>query len=330
MSTDAEVVGGSARLEDPIEAANHYFDYLDEHQMGLHGGGSGTNPDTGTGTGTDTTPETGNDAVVAGKAPKKKRTRRPNELGIGQIVVTEMHPKKLEPTAPEEARSCWGNQLGCILRETANINDEKLKKIPHMEHMLLKKLHNRFLFPGRDEGKYKEPWDDVAMTKINDKAMVTFTNDLSSWKVRVKKAIAKNEPWSKIHADNPTIMEEDFAKFKENCGKEEVKAKSEKMKALQARNTPPHRLGSRGYEGKRHIWAKEDAERESHGIPDPLAEFTDPLEHDWIRARYKWDKVKKIFYTDPNTREFMRLLVIVILPHYHISFQSIRLQVLSH
>ena len=44
--------------------------------MVLHGGGSGTNPDTGTGTGTDTTPETGNDVVVAGKAPKKKRTRR--------------------------------------------------------------------------------------------------------------------------------------------------------------------------------------------------------------------------------------------------------------
>ena len=104
MSTDAEVVGGSARLEDPIEAANHYFDYLDEDQTGLHGGGSGTNPDTGTGT--DTTPETGNDAVIAGKAPKKKRTRRRNELGIGQIVVTEMHPKKFEPTAQEEARSC--------------------------------------------------------------------------------------------------------------------------------------------------------------------------------------------------------------------------------
>ena len=114
------------------------------------------------------------------------------------------------------------------------------------------------------------------MTKINDKAMVTFTNDLSSWKVRVKKAIAKNEPWSKIHADNPSIMEHNFEKFKETCAKEEVKEKSEKMKALQARNTPPHRLGSRGYEGKRHIWAKEDAEHVSHGILDPLAEFTDP------------------------------------------------------
>ena len=51
MSTDAEVVGGSAPLEDPIEAAYHCFDYLDEHQMGLHGGGRGTNPDTDTGTG---------------------------------------------------------------------------------------------------------------------------------------------------------------------------------------------------------------------------------------------------------------------------------------
>ena len=78
MSTDTEVAGGSARLEDPIEAANHYLDYLDEHQMGLHGGGSGTDAtaDTGTsiGTGTGTTPETGNDAVIARKATKKKRT----------------------------------------------------------------------------------------------------------------------------------------------------------------------------------------------------------------------------------------------------------------
>ena len=92
MSNDSEFMDGSARLADPIEAANHYFDYLDEHQMGLQGVGSGTNPatDADSGTGTDTTPKPGNDAVVAGKPPKKKRTQRRNELGIGQIVVTEM------------------------------------------------------------------------------------------------------------------------------------------------------------------------------------------------------------------------------------------------
>ncbi|KAI4977776.1 hypothetical protein ZWY2020_014330 [Hordeum vulgare] len=80
------------------------------------------------------------------------------------------------------------------------------------------------------------------------------------------------------------------------------------MKELHAKNTPAHRLGSRGYEGKMHVWTKEDAEHESHGIPDPLAEFTDPQKHDWIRAQHKWDPVNKVFSTDPNMREFMRLL----------------------
>ena len=53
---------------------------------------------------------------------------------------------------------------------------------------------------------------------------------------------------------------------------------------------------------------KEDAERESHGIPDPFAKFTNPLERDFIRARYKWDKEKKVFYTDKITRKLIRLL----------------------
>jgi hypothetical protein len=91
------------------------------------------------------------------------------------------------------------------------------------------------------------------------------------------------------------------------------------MKALQARNTPPHRLRSHGYEGKRHVWAKEDAKHEKHGIPNPLAESTMPQERDFIRGRFKRDPVKKNFYTDPIMREFMRLLVIIRLPPY-ISF----------
>ena len=63
-----------------------------------------------------------------------------------------------------------------------------------------------------------------------------------------------------------------------------------------------HHLGSRGYCGKRSIWAKEDTERESLGIPDPLADFTDPQERDVLRARYHWDPVKKVFETNAVTR----------------------------
>ena len=84
------------------------------------------------------------------------------------------------------------------------------------------------------------------------------------------------------------------------------------MKGLQQRNMGHHHLGSRGYAGKRSIWAKEDAERESLGIQDPLADFTVPQERDVLRARHCWDPVKKVYKTTPVITEFMRLLVILV------------------
>ena len=128
--------------------------------------------------------------------------------------------------------------------------------------------------------------------------------------------IDDKEPLSKIFAENPTLTEEEFEKFKDTCATEEAKLKSLKFKGLQERNTGSHRLGSRGYIGKRPIWDKENAEHEAAGIPDPLAEFTDPQERDFIRARYKWDPKNKVWSMDAPTRELMRLLVIIFFPHY--------------
>ena len=39
-------------------------------------------------------------------------------------------------------------------------------------------------------------------------------------------------------------------------------------------------------------------------------------ERDFIRARYKWDKEKKVWYMDPVMRKLIRLLVIILLPPY--------------
>ena len=66
-----------------------------------------------------------------------------------------------------------------------------------------------------------------------------------------------------------------------------------------------HHLGSRVYLGKRPIWGKEDEEREAAGLPDPFTKFTNPLERDFIRALYKWDKEKKVFYMDQITRKLI-------------------------
>jgi hypothetical protein len=129
-----------------------------------------------------------------------------------------------------------------------------------------------------------------------------------------QRIIVKKDPYSEIVKDNPTITEEQFEIFKKACVAEAAKEKSEYMKGLQERSMGCHHLGSCGYAGKRAIWAKEDAEHESLGIPDPLAVFTVPQERDVIRARYRWDLVNKVFKTDAVTKEFMRLLVIINLP----------------
>src|SRR3954468_319351 len=144
--------------------------------------------------GTDTgAPDTG--GAEAGNEPankKKERGEKPNKHGTDNLRMTEVHPGKFEPIAPAEACKCYGNQVGCILRETASINDYDLRSIPNMEHLLLTKLHNRFKFPDRDESK--TPWDDAAMIDINTATMVKFGNALAAWKVRVKRLIEKNTP----------------------------------------------------------------------------------------------------------------------------------------
>ena len=228
-------------------------------------------------------------------------------------MVTEVDDGNFEPKAPEEARACYGNQIGCIVRTTATINDEKLQKIENMRSSLLKKFHQIFLFPGRNEKDYKDPDKDPTMKKINKHAMTKFSDALAAWKTRVKaRIIDKKEPYSEIVKDNPTITEEQFQIFKEACEAEAAKEKSKYMKGLQKRNIGTHHLGSRGYGGKRSKWAKEDAEAASLGIPDPLADFTVPQERDVLRARHRWDPVKKVYETTPVITEFMRLLVILV------------------
>ena len=73
--------------------------------------------------------ETGAETSGAGLEPKAKKPRRPNQLMTTRLVVTEMDDSIFQTIAPEEARSCYGNQIACIVRTTATINDWKLRKI---------------------------------------------------------------------------------------------------------------------------------------------------------------------------------------------------------
>ena len=161
------------------EAANAYLNILDEQRL-LQGPPVTSETDIKTGANTSVENQTSTKTGEASIEPKPKRQRRPNQLITTRLVVTEVDDGNFEPKEPAEARACYDNQIGCIVRATATINDEKLKKIENMKHSLLTKLHLVFLFPGRDEKKYKNPDKDPTMKKINRRAMGKFSGVLSA------------------------------------------------------------------------------------------------------------------------------------------------------
>ena len=80
-----------------------------------------------------------------------------------------------------------------------------------MRSSLLKKFHQIFLFPGRNEKDYEDPDEDPALKKINKHAMTKFSDVLAAWKNRVKtKIIDKKEPYSEIVKDNPQSRKSSF------------------------------------------------------------------------------------------------------------------------
>ena len=142
---------GSGDCDDVYRAADEFFSLTDNQQMLLLGPpvASGTETDTQTGAETETGVETETGAASgsgAGVEPKAKRQRVPNKLRTTRVLVTEVDDGNFEPTAPEEARRCYDNQIGFILQTTVTINDEKLQKIENMRSSLLKKFHQIFFF----------------------------------------------------------------------------------------------------------------------------------------------------------------------------------------
>ena len=131
------------------EGEQEYLDYLTAKQglqVGLDDGtdadidtnGAGTDGGTENNGGTETGGEdtggdgTGADAATEKKKQKKQRIWKPNKLGIGRLVITKMAAGKFEPLEPEEPRKCYGNQVGCILREWASINNHDLWSKEHL------------------------------------------------------------------------------------------------------------------------------------------------------------------------------------------------------
>ena len=98
---------GSGDCDDVYRAADEFLNLADETETGAE-------TETGIETGAQT--ETGAETSRASIEPKAKRQRLPNKLSTTRLVVTEVDDGNFEPTAPEEARACYGKEIGCIIR----------------------------------------------------------------------------------------------------------------------------------------------------------------------------------------------------------------------
>jgi hypothetical protein len=103
------------------------------------------------------------------------------------------------PLSPKKAKEGYSNNLGCILYETANINDTKLRSKANTDKrkLLISKLHQRYKFLDEDQDENKI---------INFTAISLFSRLLSGWKCKLKaQDVTKKLEFDEIHKKWPMI-----------------------------------------------------------------------------------------------------------------------------
>ena len=84
----------------------------------------------------------------------------------------------------------------------------------------------------------------------------------------------------------------------------EFQEQSAAHKALQAKNTHPHKLGTAGYAGKTAQWMAEDK-----NASRPFAGITDERAQSWLRARSSAASSGGISFTNKADEEVFQRLV---------------------
>ena len=145
---------------------------------------------------------------------------------------------------------------------------------------------------------------------VNRKALGKFSRDLSNWKSRVRRLVDEKKSYTKVHNKFPTITEAEWETFKRDCKTEEVVKRQKWGEKMRHLNIGTHGLRSRGYERKRKMWAKEDANPLLANKHKPWAEFEEGLQRDFVKARCHLNPNTMEYETDDKTKKLIVELVI--------------------
>ena len=200
---------------------------------------------------------------------------------------------KGHPLAPKHVVGTFGNQIGCMVRETVKITTSDLRKPENkpFHEILFRKLHALYKYPHPEGEPKKYDNSEYIGNIVNNAALSKMNNCLAAWKHRVKVMIYEDKKtFAEIILKEPRISEDDLRDFKAVCDIDSSKAHSQWGKDLRDLNVGNHRLGCGGYVSIQEKWDKEEAECEEHGITDPLAQYS-PRTKNFIKARYTYDPV---------------------------------------
>ena len=214
------------------------------------------------------------------KESNRKRvqnSRRPNKLRNKTQLVTRVN-KQGFPVSPVKVANGYSIAVGVIAREGVNITctDFRAKAQKNLREELLTKLFDQY--------KFDIEGGEDAMKRVKDKALCMMSKALNMWRTTANKMKSKDFK-TVIKKKRPKILEEAWQRFIAFHSRNEFKKMSEWGKYMRMKITMNHKLGSRGYSGKRKLWENEDAATLDAGKPAPLSYLRPGTAKDFVRAR---------------------------------------------
>lgn len=206
-----------------------------------------------------------------------QNSRRPKKLRNETQLVTRVDIQGL-PVSPVKVANGYSIAVGVIAREGVNITcrDSRPKAQTNMREALLTKLFDQY--------KFDIEGGEDAMKRVRDKSLCIMSKALNTWRTTANKMKYKDFK-TVIKKKWPYILEEDWEQFVEFNSGIHFKMMSQWGKHMRTKITMNHKLGSRGYSGKRKLWENEDATALDAGKPAPFSYLRPGTAKDFVRAR---------------------------------------------
>ena len=229
---------------------------------------------------------------------RKRDGRGISKLPAGRLTITEVSDVGV-PLSPPAIAARFRTVCGILAREKVPITTPKWKSLTKDQRRVLwEDLSSRFTIP------------ETHMRRVQRHALLSMCHAWRTFKsVLVTQYVNKSEtPFTRF----PFLTRETWDAFVAMKTTDEFKEQSAAHKAIQARNTHPHRLGTAGYAAKSAQWEAEE---------NPFPDITHPRSLSWLQARAKVSSDGSVTFPNPTDQEVSQRVVNI--SNYLVVYKSI-------